>query len=129
MMRLARYIAALAAGAALAACAPATRPAPVSTASPVSALRFIGELRVAHRAMFGDTMLGGFSGLDYDPASGRWLVESDDRCTASPARYYDAELDIDATALRALRFTGQHYFLNADGKDFAAASAGCSRLW
>ncbi|KQV61836.1 esterase-like activity of phytase family protein [Duganella sp. Root336D2] len=127
MMRLIPYLAALAAGAALAACAPTGQRAPGSTVSSVSALRFIGELRVAHHAMFGDTMLGGFSGLDYDPASGRWLIESDDRCTRSPARYYDAELDFDATAFRSLRFTGLHYFLNADGQDFAAAAAGCSR--
>ncbi|SFF77715.1 Uncharacterized conserved protein [Duganella sp. CF458] len=125
MMRSASRVAALAA--ALAACAPATRHAPPSTASSVSALRFIGEQRIAHQAIFMDTTLGGFSGLDYDPARGRWVVESDDRCTRNPARYYEAEFDVDASALHAVRFTGLHYFLNADGKDFAATAAGCTR--
>jgi hypothetical protein len=127
MMRLARRLAWLAVGAALAACAPATRLAPASTASPVGALRFIGEQRVAHQAMFRDTMLGGFSGLDYDAARGRWVVESDDRCTHNPARYYEAELDFDASAFRAVRFSGLHYFLNADGKDFTATATACTR--
>ena len=127
MMRLARRFAWLAVGAALAACAPATRLAPASTASPVGALRFIGEQRVAHQAMFQDTMLGGFSGLDYDAARGRWVVESDDRCTHNPARYYEAELDFDASAFRAVRFSGLHYFLNADGKDFTATATACTR--
>lgn len=100
MMRLLRCLVPLAAAAALAACAPAARLAPVSTASPVSALRFIGEQRVAHQAIFQDTMLGGFSGIDYDAARGRWVVESDDRCTRNPARYYEAEMDFDASAAR-----------------------------
>lgn len=127
MMRLAHCLAALAAGAALAACAPATRLAPASPASSVSALRFIGEHRVQHRAMFQDTMLGGFSGLDYDAARGRWVIETDDRCTHNPARYYEAELDFDGSVLRPVRFLGWHYFLDADGKDFAASAAGCVR--
>ncbi|KQZ32686.1 esterase-like activity of phytase family protein [Duganella sp. Root1480D1] len=127
MMRVVRCLASLAMGAALAACAPAARLAPASTASSVSALRFIGEQRVPHQAMFQDTMLGGFSGLDYDAARGRWVVESDDRCTHNPARYYEAELDFDATSFRAVRFTGMHYFLNADGKNFVATAGGCTR--
>ena len=127
MMRFAHCLAALAAGAALSACAPATRHAAVSPASAVGALRFIGEHRVPHRALFQDTMLGGFSGLDYDAARGRWVIETDDRCTHNPARYYEAELDFDGSAFRAVRFLGWHYFLNADGKDFAATAAGCVR--
>lgn len=127
MTRFAPCLTALAVVAALAACAPATRHAPAATASSVSALRFIGEQRVAHHAVFMDTMLGGFSGLDYDAARGRWVVESDDRCTRNPARFYEAELDFDATAFRAVRFTGLHYFLNEDGKDFVATAAGCTR--
>jgi len=127
MKRLAHCFAALAAGAVLAACAPAVRLAPPSTASPVGALRLIGEQRVPHRAMFQDTMLGGFSGLDYDAARGRWVVETDDRCTHNPARFYEAELDVDASAFRAVRFTAMHDFLNADGKNFVDTAAGCLR--
>jgi len=127
MMQLVRYCAALVAGAVLAACAPAMRLAPASTSSTVSALRLIGEQRVPHQAMFQDTMLGGFSGLDYDAARGSWLIESDDRCTHNPARYYEAVLDFDASGFHAVRFTGLHYFLNGDGKDFAATAAGCVR--
>lgn len=112
---------------ALAGCASAPATGPGTGASPVSALRLIGEQRVPHRAMFEGTMLGGFSGLDYDAARGRWLLESDDRCTHSPARFYEAELDFDAGAFRAVRFTGVHYFLNSDGKDYVASAAGCAQ--
>ncbi|MTW12129.1 esterase-like activity of phytase family protein [Pseudoduganella eburnea] len=131
MMQTVRHLAAVARAAtlaaALAACASAPQPAPVVNASPVSALRLIGEQRVPHRALFEGTMLGGFSGLDYDAAHGRWLVESDDRCTHNPARFYEAELDFDATAFRAVRFVGVHYFMNSDGKDYVASPAGCAQ--
>ncbi|WP_028101042.1 esterase-like activity of phytase family protein [Pseudoduganella violaceinigra] len=126
MKRAFRSIAALALAAALTACAPA-RVAQGPALSSVSALRFIGEQRVPHQALFEGTMLGGFSGLDYDAAHGRWVVESDDRCTKNPARFYEAEMDFDASAFRAVRFVGMHYFLNADGKDFAASATGCER--
>jgi hypothetical protein len=113
----------------LTACAPLS-PAPRSAHVPesVSGLRFIGEQRIAHLAQFEGTALGGFSGIDYDAARGRWIVATDDRCTRNPARFYDAELDFDAQAFRGVRFTSVHYFLNADGRNFAASAEGCQRV-
>lgn len=118
-------------GAAFAACRaplPAPPPAPTAAASTVSGLRFIGEQRVAHQALYGGSMLGGFSGLDYDAARGQWVVASDDRCTHNAARFYEAELDFDAQTFRAIRFVGVRYFLDTEGKDFAAAKEGCGRM-
>lgn len=132
---LVRALAACALAGAAAGCAlaPATVPAAgarpaAGTPSTVSGLRFIGELRVAHQAQFRGTALGGFSGLDYDAARGLWVIETDDRCTRNPARFYDARLDFDASGLRALRFRGVHFFLDADGRDFTASTAGCGRV-
>jgi len=121
-----RRLAALALAAALAGCASVPSHGPAT--SPVGALRFIGEQRVPHRELFEGTMLGGFSGLDYDAAHGRWLIETDDRCTHNPVRFYEAEMDFDANAFRAVRFVGMHYFLNADGMDFASTTGGCARI-
>ena len=126
MMRRARNLAAWALAAALAGCAAVPAQGPAS--SPVSALRFIGEQRVPHRALFEGTMLGGFSGLDYDAEHRRWVIETDDRCTHSPVRFYEAEFDFDASAFRALRFVAMHYFLDSDGKDFANSATGCARI-
>lgn len=137
MMRRACKRAALAVllGAALAACrAPGYAPAsaltsaPTAAASTVSGLRFIGEQRVAHQALYGGTMLGGFSGIDYDAARGQWVIASDDRCTHNAARFYEAQLVFDAQAFRAIRIVGVRYFLDAEGKDFAAAKEGCGRM-
>jgi len=128
MMARVRHLlrpAALALAAVLAGCAVVPAYGPAS--SPVSALRFIGEQRVPHQSLFEGTMLGGFSGLDYDAAHGRWLVESDDRCTHNAARFYEAELDFDSNAFRAVRFVGVHQFMNSDGKDYVASAAGCAQ--
>lgn len=120
---------------ALAACALAPASAPVIVAgqtagapSTVSGLRFIGEQRVLHQAQFRGTALGGFSGLDYDAARSLWVIATDDRCTRNPARFYDARLDFDAQAFRALRMRDVHFFLNHDGRDFAATGEGCGRV-
>lgn len=120
-------------GAMLVACAPLLRDAATGQAAllpaSIGGLRFIGEQRIPNMAQFKDTALGGFSGLDYDAKRGRWVIETDDRCTRNPARFYEAELDFDADAFRAVRFVGVHYFLNADGRDFGAVGAGgCQRI-
>jgi hypothetical protein len=139
MMRKAALAAALACGIAgsLPGCATMTQAgrgmaqtaAPALAPASVGALRFIGEQRIAHMTRFADTALGGFSGLDYDARRGHWVIESDDRCTRNPARFYEAELDFDANAFHAIRFLGLRYFLDADGRDFAAAgNTGCQRL-
>ncbi|XLZ70982.1 esterase-like activity of phytase family protein [Massilia sp. SR12] len=105
---------ALALGVALAGCGTPPRAiAPLATS--VAGLRFIGEQRVPHQAMYDGTMLGGFSGLDYDAAAGRWVIASDDRCTHNPARFYEAKLDFDAQAFHAIRFVGVRYFLGREG--------------
>jgi len=91
-------------------------------------LHFIGEQRIVHRQQHAGTTLGGFSGIDYDAARGGWAIVTDDRCTRNPARYYDAGLEFDGAAFRAVRMGAVHYFLDAEGKDFAASSTGCDRV-
>ncbi|WP_342113272.1 esterase-like activity of phytase family protein [Pseudoduganella sp. OTU4001] len=131
MMRRTTAIAAVAAcvlAGMLAACAPMPAPRAAATPVTVGSLRFIGEQRVPHRASFSGTELGGFSGLDYDAARGEWLIETDDRCTHNPARFYDAALDFDAQSFAAVRFLGVHYFLHSDGMDLGTSAAGCQRV-
>jgi hypothetical protein len=84
----------------------------------VGALRFIGEQRVAHKLVLQDTVVGGLSGLDYDPASGVWILESDDRSQWSPARFYTASLRLDASGFTAFTLTGVHTFKQADGGEY-----------
>jgi hypothetical protein len=77
-------------------------PAPRSVAS----LRLIGQQVLPRRAEFQGTVVGGLSGIDYDAASDRYTLVSDDRTTTdSPTapRMYTAQLDFDATAFRSVQ--------------------------
>jgi len=57
-------------------------------------LRLLGEATLPHRLSFRGTTVGGFSGLDFDPASGLWIALCDDRSELQPARFYTLRLDI-----------------------------------
>lgn len=84
----------------------------------VGSLRFIGEQRLALKQEFNGTAIGGISGADYDPASGDWLLASDDRSAINPARYYTARLDYDSGAFRGIAITGVGFFRQADGSTY-----------
>jgi len=60
-------------------------------------LRLIGERVIEHELSFGGTVVGGLSGIDYDPATDLYYLLSDDRSRFSPARFYVARLRFDAS--------------------------------
>ena len=76
---------------ALAACV--TPLVPVASTSP-QRLRLLAEGRLAHRMAFQGSIVGGLSGIDFDPASGLWVALSDDRSEILPARLYTFAMDI-----------------------------------
>ncbi len=76
----------------------------------VGNLRFIGEQRIPLKAVYGDTVVGGLSGIDYDPRTETWILESDDRSEYSPARFYTARLDYDQDAFKSVTLTGVNFF-------------------
>jgi hypothetical protein len=120
--RLAR---ALALVAALCACSAMPERAPPSALAhaPGASLRFIGEQRLAWRLAFRDTVVGGLSGIDYNPATGEWIMESDDRSDINPARFYTAKLDYDASAFRSVTLTGVHFFRQQDGSVYPSVAS------
>jgi hypothetical protein len=121
MRRLVDGLGALLLCAALSACGVATvRPPAAHT--PGASLRFIGEQRLASRLDFKDTVVGGLSGIDYNPRSGAWIMESDDRSEVNPARFYVGRLDYDEHAFRSVSLTDVRYFRQADGTPYPGAA-------
>ncbi|TAK83276.1 MAG: esterase-like activity of phytase family protein [Aquabacterium sp.] len=57
-------------------------------------LTYLGQQVVATGTLFQGTTVGGLSGIDYNPATGRYLAISDDRSAINPARYYELSLDL-----------------------------------
>lgn len=97
---------------------------PVATERSVSGLTLLGEQDLSNLTMVDGTLVGGLSGIDYDPASGAWVTISDDRSANNPARFYSANLTYGADGFEAVKITGEHTLLQADGQPYPNADAG-----
>src|SRR5258706_15797769 len=64
----------------------------------IGSLRFLGATDVANDAQVDGTLVGGLSGIDYDPVSKEWAIISDDKSDHAPARFYLARIALDAGA-------------------------------
>jgi hypothetical protein len=81
-------------------------------------VRLLGERTLPHKLRFRGTTVGGFSGIDYDPRTGRYLLVSDDRSAVDPARFYTADIELDAGGLHDVVLTGVTFFRRPDGKAY-----------
>jgi hypothetical protein len=82
------------------------------------AVRLLGERILPHKLRFRDTTVGGLSGIEYDPRDGRYLLVSDDRSAVDPARFYTAEIELDAGGLHDVVLTAVTFFRRPDGKTY-----------
>lgn len=89
--------------------------------------RLLGEKIVPHRLAFGDTTVGGLSGIDRNPCTGEYVMVSDDRSGLQPARFYTAGIDVDGAGVHSVDFTETHPFLQPDGPVYPPPSAGDGR--
>jgi hypothetical protein len=62
--------------------------------SPIGSLRFLGAATIPNEAQVDGTLVGGLSGLDYNPATGTWVFISDDKADKAPARFYLGRIDL-----------------------------------
>ena len=92
--------------------------ASIPTDAPITSLRLIGEQRIALKQSFNGTLVGGLSGIDYDAASGDWVLESDDRSEFNPARFYRASLNYDSKRFSGVTLNSVHFFQQASGGNY-----------
>ena len=120
--RVLATVATLATAAALVA---AVAPASASTAAAsghVQKVRLLGE-KIIPKGTFQGTTVGGLSGIDRDPRTGRYVLISDDRSALQPARFYTADIDVSSRGLGDVTLTSTHPFLRKDGTTFPPLSA------
>jgi len=70
----------------------------------VSSLKFLDEYEIPFNLRFGNTWVGGLSGIDYDEAANRYFIISDERSATSAARFYTAAIDISNYRIDSVRF-------------------------
>jgi len=88
----------------------------------IGTLRLIGEATLPKGLDYQGTIVGGLSGLDWDPAARQWIALSDDRSEKAPARFYTLTIDYDAGAVRGITVTGVTTLQDASGAGFAPKS-------
>lgn len=81
-------------------------------------LRLIGTATLPHGMDFMGSMVGGISGIDYDPVQDQWVLLSDDRSALQPARFYTAQLRYGDDALAPPHLTGLFTLRQPDGRPF-----------
>jgi hypothetical protein len=89
----------------------------------IGSLRFLGATNVPNDARVDGTLVGGLSGLDYDPTSGECAVISDDKSDEAPARFYLARIEPTAGAPK-VKLEHAVIFKQANGQPYPDAEAG-----
>lgn len=90
----------------------------VALAQAPGPLRRIGEFRISTGLHINGIEFGGISGLERDPASGRYLALSDDRAETGPVRLYEIDLGIDARGIAKLEVLRTLELTDEQGKAF-----------
>lgn len=88
------------------------------TASTDQQPRYLGQLQLERGATFDGTVIGGLSGLSYDPAGGLYYIVSDDRSDNNPARFYTARITLSDKGIDGVEFVSTHSWLDVDGAPF-----------
>lgn len=83
-------------------------------------IRLLGHTRITAGLHYRRTLVGGLSGLDYDPVGQRWLSLSDDRSDLQPARFYSFELPLSRQAVGRPVLQGVTTLIQADGSPYPA---------
>ncbi|PZM10765.1 esterase-like activity of phytase family protein [Rhizobium tubonense] len=77
-------------------------PCPVGDCHAGIGLSYLGEFDIPTGFMENGVEVGGLSGIDFDPATGRYIAISDDRSERAPARFYHLDIDVGAAGLKSV---------------------------
>lgn len=82
----------------------------VLAATPAAAadltLTYLGQQVLPFNTSFAGTPVGGLSGVDFDPRTGRYIAISDDRSQNAPARFYDLDFAVSSAGFTGVTVTG-----------------------
>lgn len=81
-------------------------------------LRYLGQRQVPSALMFEGTVVGGLSGISYDPGRDLYYIVSDDRSARSPARFYTARIPVSGNGVDGVELLSTRPWLNSAGAPF-----------
>lgn len=78
-------------------------------------IEYLGEYTLTEN-QFQDTIVGGFSGITYNPKQDVYYLISDDRSNLSPARFYTASLKIENNKIKDIQLKNVTFLKNKQGE-------------
>lgn len=102
----------------LAGCDPSKKITLPPKPEPSGSLHFLGEKDIPYNLQYGNTTVGGLSGIDYDSTQGIYYFISDDRSNINPARFYTATITFTEKGIDSFYFTGVQNLLQSNGTTY-----------
>ena len=93
----------------------------------ISSIKFLDEYVIPHNFQYQNTIIGGLSGIDYNPASNSYYIISDDRSKTSPARFYTANIHIRNYQIDSIEFTSVQTLKQPNGMPFSSFKTDAQR--
>lgn len=84
----------------------------------ITSLKYIGQYLIENGKPFDQTIIGGLSGIDYDPQKDVYYLLSDDRSEFNPARFYLSRIFFTSNGIDSIQFLSVHKFLQPNGNLF-----------
>jgi len=69
-------------------------------------LAFLGKVEFSVDTRYADTLVGGLSGISYNPVDQLYYIVSDDRSEHNPARFYTARIALSDNGIDDVQFVG-----------------------
>ncbi|BAH53331.1 esterase-like activity of phytase family protein [Rhodococcus opacus] len=91
--------------------------------SPVPHITYVNSVGMPDTERYAGEVIGGLSGIDYDPARDRYVVISDNRGEQGPVRLYTLALPIEGGAASGPVFDGMTVLRDADGNPYAPGAS------
>lgn len=86
-------------------------------------LDYLGQTQVRAGATLDGTVIGGLSGISYDPTGRLYYMVSDDRSAKNAARFYTARIPVAGNDIDDVEFVGTRPWRDRDGRPFGPLDA------
>lgn len=81
-------------------------------------LQYLGVYELPFRIEFKGTIVGGLSGIDYNPSQDLYYIISDDRSDINPSRFYTARISLSQKGIDTVQFLNVHYLRNRQNEQY-----------
>ncbi|MEO6836758.1 MAG: esterase-like activity of phytase family protein [Ginsengibacter sp.] len=84
-------------------------------------IKFLSQYVVPFNKEYDSTIIGGLSGIDYNPKKNEYYLISDDRSDINPSRFYTARVLINQNKIDSVEFIGNTFLKNRMGNFYPSS--------